>query len=30
MFGYINVNGAQLSEENKKYISRIIVGFVGN
>ena len=25
MFGYINVNGAQLSEENKKYISRIIV-----
>lgn len=30
MFGYINVNGAQLSEENKKYISRIIVDFAGN
>ena len=30
MFGYINVNGAQLSKKIKKYISRIIVDFAGN
>lgn len=30
MFGYINVNGAQLSEENKKIYQSYYCGFAGN